>query len=128
MIKFKSILLSGAMLVATMFVMPMFVDAQFVDNGGFQVDEYRGGELGVGTAKPANLTDTIFKVIKGLLSIVFVIAVLVFVIAGLIFLTSAGSGRADLARDMLTYAIIGLVVSVLGYAMVVFLSNALIDR
>lgn len=91
----------------------------------FKVDERRASELGVSKSNSANLVDTIFTVIKGLLSVVFVIAVLMFVIAGLFFLTAAGSDRADQARDMVTYAIIGLVVSVLGYAIVVFLGKAL---
>ncbi len=109
-----------AMVVMTL---PMFLTP--VVNAQFNVDEHRARDLGVSRSNSANLVDTIFTVIKGLLSVVFVIAVLMFVIAGLFFLTAAGSDRADQARDMITYAIIGLVVSVLGYAIVVFLSKAL---
>jgi glucose uptake protein GlcU len=96
-----------------------------VANAQFNVDERQAINLGVSRNNSSNLVSTIFTVIKGLLSVVFVVAVLMFVIAGLFFLTSAGSDRADQARDMVTYAIIGLVVSVLGYAIVVFLSKAL---
>jgi len=111
--------------IIAMVVMVLPMALAPVANAQFKVDERKAHDLGVSRSNSANLVDTIFTVIKGLLSVVFVIAVLMFVIAGLFFLTSAGSDRADQARDMVTYAIIGLVVSVLGYAIVVFLSKAL---
>ncbi len=111
--------------IAAMAVMVLPMVLAPVTNAQFSVDERQARNLGVSRSNSSNLVDTIFTVIKGLLSIVFVVAVLMFVIAGLFFLTAAGSDRADQARDMVTYAIIGLVVSVLGYAIVVFLSKAL---
>lgn len=111
--------------VVAMIVMVLPMALAPVANAQFKVDERQARNLGVSRSNSSNLVDTIFAVIKGLLGVVFVVAVLMFVIAGLFFLTSAGSERADQARDMVTYAIIGLVVSVLGYAIVVFLSKAL---
>ena len=107
-------------------ILPMFLFSP-VTHAQFNPDPTKGSTLGVDKAdNNGDLVATIFTVIRALLKIVFVVAVLVFVIAGLFFLTSNGGDRADTARDMLTYAIIGLVVSVLGYAIVLFLSNALI--
>lgn len=121
MTKTKKIMMSIVAMIAM--VLPMMLAP--VVNAQFEVDERQARNLGVSRSNSSNLVDTIFTVIKGLLSIVFVVAVLMFVIAGLFFLTAAGSTRADQARDMVTYAILGLVVSVLGYAIVVFLSKAL---
>jgi len=121
MIKTKKLILSVVALVvmAVSMVVVSTVDAQF------SPDNTMGVELQVQGDSSVDLAGTILAVIKGLLSVVFVVAVLMFVVAGLFFLTAAGTDRADTARDIITYAIIGLVVSVLGYAVVVFLSNAL---
>lgn len=121
MTKMKKMIMGVIAIVAVTF--PMLLAP--VANAQFKVDEGRARSLGVSRSNSSNLVDTIFTVIRGLLGVVFVIAVLMFVIAGLFFLTSAGSDRADQARDMITYSIIGLVVSVLGYAIVVFLSKSL---
>jgi hypothetical protein len=82
-------------------------------------------KLNVGTN--VDLVGTIVTVTKALLSVVFVLAVLMFVVAGIFYITSAGTDRTDMARDMITYSIIGLVVSVLGYAIIYFLSIKLIQ-
>ena len=112
-------LMAMAMMMLPVLAIPASTNAQFAP------DATRARELNVSRSGNANLIEVLFTVIKGLLAVVFAIAVLMFVIAGIFFLTAAGGDRADTARDILTYAIIGLVVSVLGYAIVLFLSNAL---
>jgi len=112
-------LMAMAMMMLPVLAIPASTNAQF------SPDATRARELNVSRSGNANLIEVLFTVIKGLLAVVFAIAVLMFVIAGIFFLTAAGGDRADTARDILTYAIIGLVVSVLGYAIVLFLSNAL---
>jgi len=112
-------LIAMLMLVFPMLATPTATDAQFAP------DSTRGRELGVTQSGETDFIEVLFTVIKGLLMVVFAIAVLMFVIAGIFFLTAANSDRADTARDILTYAIMGLVVSVLGYAIVLFLSNVL---
>jgi type IV secretory pathway TrbL component len=97
-------------------------------NAQFFPDPSKGRDLGVTKTGKTDLVAVIFTVIRGLLMIVFAVAVLMFVISGIIFLTAANSDRSDMARDILTYAIVGLVVSVLGYAIVLFLSNVLIGE
>ncbi len=48
------------------------------------------------------------------------------VISGIIYITSGGDdGRVETAKKMLTYAIIGLVVALLGYVIVYAVGNAL---
>ena len=115
-------LMAVIIMALPIFVMPTITDAQFKPDPG------RSKELGVSETGNANLIEVIFTVIKGLLKVVFAIAVLMFIVSGIFFLTSAGTERANTARDILTYAIIGLVVSVLGYAIVLFLSNSLVGN
>jgi len=91
----------------------------------FEADDNLGQDLGV--SKERDLKKIIVNVIKWLLKIVFVLTVLMLVISGIFYITSAGTDRADMARDILTYAIIGLVVAVLGYAIVWYLGKALTD-
>ena len=123
MTKIQKTVLSLVAMITMMLPMVQVANAQFT------IDDTSAKYLGVSTTNRAtSLVDTIFSVIRGLLGIVFVIAVLMFVIGGLFYLTSAGSDRTDQARDIITYAIIGLVVSVLGYAVVVFLSKALVGK
>ncbi len=104
--------------------MPIFVTQ--TAQAQFSPDSTRGRALGVTKTGKTDLVEILFSVIGGLLKIVFVIAVLMFVISGIYFLTSAGTDRADTARDILTYAIIGLVVSVLGYGIILYLGKILI--
>ena len=113
-----------SLLAFVMIALPMVMTTQPAQ-AQFNPDATRGRELGVTQSGRTNFIEVLFTVIKGLLAVVFAIAVLMFVISGIYFITAAGSDRADTARDILTYAIIGLVVSVLGYAIVLFLGNVL---
>ncbi len=112
------------LMALVMMSLPMFF-VPVVTNAQFNPDSTRGREIGVTQSGRTDFIEVLFTVIKGLLAVVFALAVLMFVISGIYFLTAAGSDRADTARDILTYAIIGLVVSVLGYAIVLFLGNVL---
>jgi hypothetical protein len=113
-----------SLLAFVMMALPMVMATQSAQ-AQFDPDATRGRELGVTQTGRTNFIEVLFTVIKGLLAVVFAIAVLMFVISGIYFITAAGTDRADTARDILTYAIIGLVVSVLGYAIVLFLGNVL---
>jgi heme/copper-type cytochrome/quinol oxidase subunit 2 len=92
----------------------------------FRPDKGLGIKLQVqDSGASGDLVDVIISVTRALLSVVFVLAVLMFVVSGIFYITSAGTDRTDMARDMITYSIIGLVVSVLGYAIIYFLSTKL---
>jgi hypothetical protein len=125
MTKTKKFIFSG--MAFLMLVLPMVMTTQPAQ-AQFAPDPTRGVALGVAQTGRTDFIEVLFTVIKGLLAVVFAVAVLMFVIAGIYFITAAGSDRADTARDILTYAIIGLVVSVLGYAIVLFLGNVLTGR
>jgi len=71
----------------------------------------------------------IVNIVRWLLSLVFWLAVLAFVASGLIFIVSFGNASIhSIAKDWLMFAIIGLVVSVLGYVIIVSVSNMLTGK
>jgi hypothetical protein len=70
--------------------------------------------------------NVVLNVLKWLLSLVFVLTVLAFVGSGIIFIMSFGnSGLTEMAKNWLSFAIIGLIVSVLGFVIVLAISNML---
>jgi uncharacterized membrane protein YozB (DUF420 family) len=100
---------------STMLLAPAVVMAQYqkpADPGG------------VPTATSAD--DLIVTIIKWLLTFLGSLAVLMIVVAGIMYITSGGDeGRVDKAKSILTSAIIGLVVALLGYVIVLTIGNAL---
>lgn len=85
------------------------------------------------TVQPTNLPATadfgilLTKVINYFLGLVGLIAVLMLVIGGLRYITSAGNeGTLEKAKHTILYAIIGIVIVVLAYAIVFTITNTLI--
>ncbi len=73
-----------------------------------------------------SVKDVVLNILKWLLALVFLLTVLAFVGSGVMFIMSfSNSGIIDMAKSWLTYAIIGLVVSVLGFVVVLAISNML---
>lgn len=61
------------------------------------------------------------KVINLLLTIIGIIAVVMIVVGGIRYTTSAGdSGQINNARDTIIYAVVGLVIAIMAYAIVNF--------
>lgn len=72
-----------------------------------------------GVARSADITQLMLKVINYAIIIIGVLGVLIFIYAGFLYLTAAGDQeRITKAKDTLLYAIIGIVVSVLGFVAV----------
>jgi hypothetical protein len=68
----------------------------------------------------------LLNVINWVLSILASLSVLMIIFAGIMYITSQGDeGRVDTAKKILTYAIVGLVVALLGYVIVVSVGGAL---
>ncbi|PID52057.1 MAG: hypothetical protein CR972_04095 [Candidatus Moraniibacteriota bacterium] len=65
-------------------------------------------------------------VLYWILRITASLSILMIVIAGVIYVTSGGDqGRVDTAKKMLTFAIVGLIVALLGFVITSAVSNAL---
>lgn len=70
----------------------------------------------------ATVTETLQSIINMLLFIAGVIAVLIIVVSGFRFVTSNGdAGSVSKAKNTIIYALIGLVVAVMAYAIVNFI-------
>lgn len=78
-------------------------------------------DAGMVNAKAAGLPDqTIYNIISStlqwMLAILGFIAIIAFVISGLLYLTAAGDeGQAEQAKNAMKYAIIGVIVALVGY-------------
>ncbi len=79
-----------------------------------------------GVPNAADAPTLILSIINWLLSFLGALAVLMIVVAGIMYITSGGDGdRVDKAKSWLTYAIVGLVVALLGYVIVKTVGSAL---
>ena len=80
-----------------------------------------GGSSGLSGMTFGTILKTVMNWALGLLGF---LAVLAFIIAGIMYITAAGDeDRIASAKKTMTYAIIGLVVALIGYIVVVLISN-----
>lgn len=88
--------------------------------------QVRSGINATGTSGGVTLESAVANIVNMLLFIVGVVAVVVIIIGGIMYATSAGDpGRAKKAKDAIMYAVIGLAVAILAYAIVNFVVEAL---
>ncbi len=89
-------------------------------------------QFNAGNAKPSELNisqETDFKnilttVSKAVLGIMAGLAVLIFIIAGIIYIVSGAKPEwQDMARNFVQFAIIGLIVALLGFVILSFISR-----
>src|SRR2546430_1839836 len=83
---------------------------------------YHGGDPKLGDTATLDCIPIVFlNIVQGFLMFAGAIAVLMFIYAGIRFVTSGGDAkRVAGARQILTYAIVGLVVVILSFAIVYF--------
>lgn len=90
-----------------------------VDFGGIDANE-------LGIAGNVDFRDQIFSVLKTVLGFVGIVAVIVIVVGGALIMTSAGDEKKTAQGKMIIQnGVIGLVVILLSYSIVVFVSNVL---
>lgn len=91
-------------------------------------EEAKAGVDAIGGESTTDLPTFIKTVINLLLFIIGVIAVIYVIIGGIKYVTSNGDAAAvKSAKDTILYAIIGIVVAVMAYAIVNWIINALIE-
>lgn len=91
------------------------------------VDSIEKGLKGAGgsDANQDDLKKNIQTVVNVLLFILGAIAVIVIIIGGIRYTTSNGDpGQTKAAKDTILYAVVGLIVAILAYAIVSFVLNA----
>lgn len=118
-----SILIMAIGIVSLQFIYTPQASAQGWSQGLNAVSSARTG------LPETDAKSVIINVVRWLLSLVFWLAVFAFVTSGLIFIVSFGNSNIhSIAKNWLTFAIIGLVVSVLGYVIIISISNMLTGR
>jgi len=104
--------------------MPTLVFAAFDDIN----DKYGIGNNnpGIGGNGDVQILAVIVKIVEWLLGFVGALAVLMIIVAGIMYLTSGGDeGRVENAKRWLIYAIVGLIVALLGWVIVSTIIGAL---
>lgn len=77
-------------------------------------------------AKEKNATDNAFNLINVAIGVAGIVAVIMIVIGGQRYIVSAGDpGKMKQAKDMIIYSIIGLIVALLAFAIINFVSGAI---
>lgn len=78
------------------------------------------------TGTSASLGDTVKKLINTLLFVLGAVAVIVIIVGGIRYTTSDGDpGKIQSAKNVILYAVIGVIVSMLAYAIVNFVIDSL---
>ena len=73
-----------------------------------------------------NIGKHVEKIIEAAISVVGIVGVLVIVFAGQRLITSAGDpGKIKQAKDMIVWAVVGIVIAVLAWAIITFVLKAL---
>lgn len=117
-IKFAMPLLAGVAIVGgLLFVSP---DATAQIDAGL-------GAAGAGMEQGADIDGTVGNFVNLFLYVVGVVAVIMIIYGGFQFLTSAGdSSKAGKARSTILYALIGLIVAALAYAIINFVMDEIV--
>lgn len=114
-IKRSIIALITALVIAVGFVSPV----TFAVDPGQQITN--GVNAAGGSNNNKSLTGSLSTIVNVLLFILGAIAVIMVVVGGIRYVTSDGDpGKAKSARDTILYAIVGIVVALLAYAIVNF--------
>lgn len=112
-------------LVGPMIAEPaMAVTSEICNDTSGAFDDEQKAAAGCGTQKDAGAVAS--AVIEVALGFIGVVAVCVVIYGGFLFLMSSGdAGKVKKGQDAIKYGLIGLVVSILAYAIVKFVSMAL---
>lgn len=92
--------------------------------GAAPVDDIKGGVEAVGGEEgggDAELTDGIQVLVNALLFLIGLVAVIMIIFGGFKYITSSGdAGKLESAKNTILYAVVGLLVAILAFAIVNF--------
>lgn len=119
---FATIVLSSAVFASVAHALPPETQMFFAASGATQIQSGAGSVSGgMGST---DLTVAILEIVKVLMFIVGIVAVVVVIYGGLQYILAAGDqAKITKAKDTILYAIVGLVVAMLAYAIVNFVVN-----
>jgi len=76
------------------------------------------------TCNDVSLNASVASITETLLTVAGAVAVIIIIVGGLTYITSSGdSSRIKQAKDIILYAVIGLIVAILAYAIVHFVAG-----
>jgi hypothetical protein len=123
MIKIKLFIASLFMLGGLAFLTPA-PEAAAINVFDRSCNKDSTSELCSGRAETAD--SMVEPIVSTLLFVVGVVAVVVIIIGGILYVTSTGDpGKTKRAKDTILYAVIGLVVAIMAYAIVAFVVSRL---
>lgn len=130
--KFKSLVLAGLLAVTGVFAVSAgdFVAAKVTCPVGSvweteEKDSFAECNLPKDIDEQPSLMTTVTTIINVIVGVVAVIAVIVIVVGGIFFVTSTGdSAKIARARNTIIYGVVGLIVSLLAFAIVNFVLKA----
>lgn len=94
--------------------------ATYAQPTSFSVESI-GAQIGLGDA---DLKETVLNIIRWILGIMTLIAVVMIIYAGFVWLTAAGNeDNVDKAKKIISAAVIGLIVVLLAWAIVIFVTR-----
>lgn len=124
-----AIVLSGVFVVAPVFAADCsggISDASCNKSCSEITDPTLRAAAGCETSSTDSVTNHALNIVNYAIAAVGIIAVLVIVMGGQRYITSGGDpGKAKQAKDMILYAVIAIVVAVLAFAIVNFVSGAI---
>ena len=84
---------------------------------------------GCGGAAGSDLSNVIVNIINGIVGALAIVSVIFIVVGGINYITSAGdAGKLKKAKDTILYAVIGLVIAVLAFAIVNFVVSNILNN
>lgn len=105
--------------------LPVFVSAQGLQDAGTNLGKI-GGANGAGLGVTGDLPTAISTVIKAILSLVGTIFLALTIYAGILWMAAQGEEeKAKKARDIITMAVIGLIITMSAYAITYFVTSKL---
>lgn len=127
-IKFAMIALATVLMGGLLSSVPVWADNGGIDESDLcqdsSIDDSLKEAAGCYTTK--NADEVINNVLKVVLGFVGIIAVGAMIYGGFLYITSTGdSGKVQRAKNVIIYGIVGLIVSLLAYAIVIFVSGSI---
>lgn len=119
----KSWIVTGMLVFASVAV-PV-VGATVAQAQGNAAQEMLSGAGTTGQEGGPEVESSITKIVNILLFLLGVVAVIAIIVGGIMYAVSSGdAGRAKAAKDTIMYAVIGLIVAILAYAIVNFVISS----
>lgn len=91
-------------------------------------DEVKKANGCPGYGEPTTVKEVIVGILNGVISILSLVTVIFVIVGGVHYMTSAGdAGKIEKAKKTILYAIIGLIICVLAFAIVNFVVNNILQ-